>query len=75
MIASFLYNHFMKMRLKPLRGQTYGLYRFLEIAGKDKARVITPNDSIITVDIDELNLPIIDTRDYEKIADEKYKGD
>lgn len=63
----------MKLRLRPLRGQMYGLFRFLEMTGKDKARVITPNDSTITVNIDELKLPIIDTKDYEKIENEKTK--
>lgn len=64
----------MKLRLRPLRGQTYGIFKFLEMAGKDSAQVLTPNSSLIVVHIDQLKLPIIDTKDYEKIPEDKHVG-
>lgn len=71
----------MKMRLRPLRGETY-MYAgrellFLErIAGTNKAKMVNHMDGEMgIVEINKLDLPIIDTKDYEKIEDRKYKGD
>lgn len=63
----------MRMRLKPLRGQTYEKMIFMKMIGIKTAQVLSENH-LINVHIDILNLPIIDTKDYEKIPDEKYAG-
>lgn len=68
----------MKMRLKPLRGQmcesTEGPVKFLEQVADDHCKVLF-NDALHIISMAQLDLPIIDTKDYEKIPDEKYKGD
>lgn len=66
------------MRLKPLRGQRFIVdgeeVTFIEIMSNGKARVIH-NASVREISPSHLPLPIIDTKDYEKIKDTKYKGD
>jgi hypothetical protein len=70
----------MKMRRKPMRGELLETYdgrgvTFIERAASDKNVVkVIFNDRTETFSINNLVLPIIDTKDYEKIADEKYKG-
>lgn len=68
----------MKLRLRPLRGQMYHtkagtLVTILE--NVDGLVRVETNGFIGQILISQLNLPIIDTKDYEKIEDTKYKGD
>lgn len=70
----------MKMRLRPLRGQFYpserGEIQFIEkINGLHGICKVVRNGSLYQMGIQEIILPIIDTKDYEKIEDKKYKGD
>lgn len=70
----------MLMRQKPIRGKKYETNKletviFLERTAEGNAKVITLNDALRVMNIEDLMLPIIDTRDYEKIQDTKYKGD
>jgi len=70
----------MKMRLKPLRGKVYdsawGFIQFIEpVRGSRGLCRVLMKEKIEEVDVDGIRLPIIDTKDYEKIADEKYHGD
>jgi hypothetical protein len=66
----------MKMRLKPLRGQTYKTE-----GGNEVVFICKTSDGYsvlfkdIYVHVSDLVLPIIDTKDYEKIPEKKYKGD
>jgi hypothetical protein len=69
-----------RMRLKPLRGQTYastvGEIVFLEKqSGADGWCNVLIKDARYSMPINNIVLPIIDTKDYEKIEDRKYKGD
>lgn len=68
----------MRLRLRPLRGQTYdshwGSIKFIERMNLDLCKIIQ-NGEIRQVSIVGIRLPIIDTKDYEKIEDTKYKGD
>lgn len=63
------------MRLKPLRGQTYevenlGPSIFLEmLSDKKLCKMVTSQNGLQAVEIEKLNLPIIDTKDYEKIEE------
>lgn len=73
------YHGVMKMRMKPLRGKRYETNLletvvFLERTEQGNAKVLV-NDALRVIDIDDLMLPIIDTKDYEKIADEKRPTD
>ena len=68
------------MRMKPLRGafiaSPIGLVQYLErVPFHHELCRVLKDDKIIRLRVDELSLPIIDTKDYEKIADEKYRGD
>lgn len=68
------------MRLKPLRGQKYETNKletviFLEKTFEGNAKILTLDDEQRIIHIEDLMLPIIDTKDYEKIEDRKYKGD
>jgi hypothetical protein len=70
----------MKMRLKPLRGQFYkssrGEIQFIEkINGLHGLCKVFQGLDIFQIPIGDIVLPIIDTKDYEKIEDVKYKGD
>ena len=70
----------MKMREKPLRGKKYqttgnGVVRFLERLEGGMANVIAEPNTYAQIPFSSIILSIIDTKDYEKIADEKYKGD
>ena len=70
----------MKMRLKPLRGkkyatQDYGDVTFLETVAGDACKIYSSTEKILIIPLENLSLPIIDTKDYEKIPDEKYRGD
>lgn len=76
----------MKLRLKPLRGQTYPSitgdvvyleqpHQLLKHFMDDPMIKVLKEGTIITIPKSALVLPIIDTKDYEKIPDEKYKGD
>ncbi len=70
----------MKLRLKPLRGQTYlvdGVWSvmFLEKIDRTTYVKVIFNGSTIVVPFSDMKIPIIDTKDYEKIQDTKYKGD
>lgn len=77
----FLYIIFMKIKLKPLRGkkyytEAYGDVKFIEVIGCGTCKVVClATNKLITIPLDDLPLPIIDTKDYEKIEDTKYKGD
>lgn len=70
----------MKMRLRPLRGQFYksamGEIQFIKRIPRlhGLCKVLHGLD-MFQIPIDDIVLPIIDTRDYEKIEDTKYKGD
>jgi hypothetical protein len=68
----------MKMRLKPLRGQTYYMLDNRPITFLRRvyggAHVLDTGQECL-VKIEHIQLPIIDTKDYEKIEDAKYKGD
>ncbi len=65
------------MRLKPLRGQTYetdgGPVQFLEITPLGQVKVIV-YDAQRVIPVEHLNLPIIDTKDYENIQEDKHAG-
>lgn len=70
------------MRLKPRRGEkhktiTGETVTFLEVSGNvpEFCRVLNDKGFMITIKKDTLLLPIIDTKDYEKIGDDKYSGD
>lgn len=63
----------MRMRLKPIRGEKV-LYlpagvtvTLLEEVGEESVKVIFPLGKIDAVRKDQLNLPIIDTKYYEKL--------
>lgn len=70
------------MRLKPLRGQTFKMldgrsFQFLEkLDGiyRGCSKVILEG-RVTEINTDNIELPIIDTKDYEKIPNEKYRGD
>lgn len=70
----------MKLRLRPLRGQTYKTHgkfasvTFIEKTYGGMAKVYH-DGGIIIIHSSNLDLPIIDTKDYEKIEGTKYKGD
>lgn len=69
----------MRMRLKPLRGAPYktiadGDAIFLARISDDKCRILL-NEQVMVCLISSLQLPVIETKNYEKIEDEKYKGD
>lgn len=61
------------MRKLPIRGEKYRLglsgdtVTVVEIAVKDFVQVILPNGKIAAVDKAHLDLPIIDTKAYEKL--------
>lgn len=65
----------MRMRKIPIRGETYILeatgdvVTVVEIATKDYVKVILPNGRISAVDKSHLNLPTIDTKNYEKLIE------
>lgn len=68
-----------KLRLRPLRGKTYetkeyGPAVFIEQIFLHSKLYDKKDGKQFTVLTEELNLPIIDTKDYEKIPDEKYRG-
>lgn len=70
----------MRLRLRPLRGQFYGSERgeiqFIEkINGLPGLCKVLQGLTIFQIPISDIVLPIIDTKDYEKIEDAKYKGD
>lgn len=63
----------MKMRLKPVRGQKWKWDRgnevvVLEEVGEEMVSVILSNGKTANVLKNELALPIIETKDYEKIT-------
>lgn len=67
------------MRLRPLRGQTYEtveghMIRFIENKN-GICSVLFGDEPMSHIHISEIALPIINTKDYEKIPDEKYRGD
>lgn len=61
----------MRMRRKPYRGEHYRLGNGDEVTtleAKEKmVKVLLPNGKTMAVAKDDLNLPIIDTKDYEKL--------
>lgn len=67
------------MRLKAKRGEKYQVgdekVTFLEAVGDEHARVIGANGMSRQILMDELPLPIIETKDYEKIAADIYARD
>lgn len=71
----------MKMRLKPLRGQKYKAEGhecelvFVEKIDESDLVKVYGFGGIFLLHIDDLNLPIIDTKDYEKIAEDKKHHD
>lgn len=64
----------MRMRLKPIRGEKVLCFSLgsnvtlLEPIGPDHVKVILPLGNLDTVKKEDLNLPVIDTKFYEKIA-------
>ena len=70
----------MRMRLRPLRGQTYetrdgNKVIFLEKQKDGMARIVGESSFTSVIKMDDLVLPIIDTKDYEKIAEDKKRHD
>ena len=70
----------MRMRMKARRGEKYIIcdetITFLQYSGNpedpddpmDWCRIIGENGKSRAIPVDDLNLPIIDTKDYEKIS-------
>ncbi len=62
----------MKMRERTIRGKKYRLRTGEEVialeAIEDSVKVLLPSEKIATCPKDDLNLTIIDTKNYEKIT-------
>lgn len=73
MILGMISHSNMRMRLKPIRGEKIlhlptGLtVTLLETVEKDYVKAIFPTGKINAVRKDTLNLPIINTHNYEKL--------
>lgn len=69
----------MRMRKRPLRGEKYHLssgqeVTFVEVLGNglgDKVSVIGVSGRLESVDIKDLDLPVIDTKYYERLEAQK----
>ena len=67
----------MKMRYRPLRGQEFDLkdgrvVKVVEVLEEGRGQmvsVVLPNGKLTAVHKNELDLKIIDTKDYEKITE------
>lgn len=63
------------MRQRPLRGQKYVVQKTgievtaLESLGPVMLKVLLPDGLLSSVPKDDLNLTIIDTKDYERLGD------
>lgn len=59
------------MRERPIRGKKYRLFSGDEVVAleemEDSVKVILPDDKLTTIAKRDIDLPVIDTRDYEKI--------
>lgn len=68
----------MQMRERPLRGKKYRIIATgeevtaLDIIQHDMVRIILSNDRMSAVKKSELDLSIIETKDYEKIGDDDH---
>jgi hypothetical protein len=70
---------YMKLRRKPLRGELLETYNgkqvtFIEKNDRGICRILI-DEKEATINIDHLVIPIIDTRDYEKLAEDKKHHD